>query len=118
MQPLRLTSSSSEGEDSDDIDTNDQMIHKAEGVEIDNNNEYSAENRDTVIVEAVPTNKAQPRIPVKDGLFSSQARFVARKPWLCFGVAFIIAAVLSIIGLIVGDFQVAADNAGWRTRGL
>ena len=96
-------------------------IEDASGVEAEESSDSSLENtneqtdHDDVIVEAVPTTK--PELVIKDGLFSSQSRFVARKPWLCFGVAFLISTVLSVIGLIVGDFQVAADNAGWRTRG-
>lgn len=73
--------------------------------------------------EAVPTKEAEPAteaesvVIVKDGWFSPQARFVARRPLICFWLAFLIAAALSVVGLYLGDFQVAADNAGWQTRG-
>lgn len=94
------------------------------GEEVDDIEQHiSDDERDTgnrcgdVIVEAVPTTKIEHDATIHDGMFSQQARFVARKPWLCVGVAFVVATVLSVIGLIVGDFQVAADNAGWRTRG-
>lgn len=116
MDSLPTTSSSS-GEENDLEISHAVMGENFE--EMENRDECGADITDgrAVIVEAVPTKKTQHEAPIKDGLFSQQARFVARKPWFCFGIAFIIATALSVVGLLVGDFQVAADNAGWRTRG-
>jgi hypothetical protein len=117
MDSLPTTSSSSGEENDFEIS---HAVRVGENFkEMENRDECGADKSDgrAVIVEAVPTKKTQHEAPIKDGLFSQQARFVARKPWLCFGVAFIIATALSVVGLLVGDFQVAADNAGWRTRG-
>lgn len=108
MEPLPAKSNVYDIEDVSDV--------RAEECSDSSSFETGEADHDDVIVEAVPTTKPAPSV-LKDGLFSSQSRFVARKPWLCFGVAFLISTVLSVIGLIVGDFQVAADNAGWRTRG-
>jgi hypothetical protein len=94
-------------------DASDERSEESSDSSFENANEQA--DHDDVIVEAVPTTK--PASVIKDALFSSQSRFVARNPWICFGVAFLVATVLSVIGLVVGDFQVAADNAGWRTRG-
>jgi len=70
------------------------------------------------VAEAVPTKEtAEPSTTMKNRIFSSQARFMARKPLLCFWVVFVTAAALSVVGLYLGDFQVTADNAGWQTRG-
>jgi len=120
MNPLSITGSSSEEDEEVNIKTSNPVIEGREekDVEIENSDDGSdAENSEVVIVEAVPTNKTQPGAAGNDGCLSSQARFVARKPWLCFGVAFLVASALSVIGLIVGDFDVAADNAGWQSRG-
>ena len=41
----------------------------------------------------------------------------ARRPWTHMGTAFALAIVLSICGLLFGEFKVAIDNAGWWSRG-
>lgn len=61
--------------------------------------------------------ESTPDTVVKDGWFSPQARFVARRPLLCFWIAFIGALALSVVGLYFGEFTLTADNAGWQTRG-
>jgi hypothetical protein len=45
------------------------------------------------------------------------AASMARNPWKHFAGAWIVTLFLSILGLTVGDFSVAADNAGWNSRG-
>ncbi|CAB9509808.1 dispatched homolog 1 [Seminavis robusta] len=42
---------------------------------------------------------------------------MARWPRVHFWVSFVVALTLSIVGFVVGDFTVAADNAGWQSRG-
>ena len=42
---------------------------------------------------------------------------MARNPCKWFGVAWVLTLVLSVIGIIVGDFVVDVDNAGWTSRG-
>ena len=42
---------------------------------------------------------------------------MARRPCLWFSVAWFVTLTLSVVGIIVGDFQVAVDNAGWTSRG-
>lgn len=114
MNPRTRETFSSAGDTENDVDeASGRIANEAEGMEI----EIDENDSVPTIVEAVPTMKGQSDTPIKDGRFSRQARFVARRPWLCFGVSFLIATVLSVVGLIVGDFDVAADNAGWRTRG-
>lgn len=92
-------------------DLNDEIESSGE----DNQRKKNPNN--TVVVAALPTTKSDLETLPTDGWLSPQARFCARRPWTCFGVAFLVATVLSVIGLIVGEFDVEADNAGWRTRG-
>jgi hypothetical protein len=40
-----------------------------------------------------------------------------RNPCIYFWVAFVVSIAISLIGLIVGNFAVAVDNAGWQSRG-
>lgn len=40
-----------------------------------------------------------------------------RNSCIYFWVAFVVSIALSLIGLIVGNFAVAVDNAGWQSRG-
>jgi hypothetical protein len=42
---------------------------------------------------------------------------MARNPWIHFMIALTIALIFSIVGLTVGNFSVAVDNAGWQSRG-
>lgn len=46
-----------------------------------------------------------------------QAARVANYPCACFWVALLTSLFVSILGMVFGDFQVAADNAGWTSRG-
>jgi len=42
---------------------------------------------------------------------------MARNPCKWFGVAWVLTLAFSVIGIIVGDFVVDVDNAGWTSRG-
>ena len=42
---------------------------------------------------------------------------MARRSWTHLSIAFIIAVILSFIGLRYGNFEVTVDNAGWWSRG-
>ena len=42
---------------------------------------------------------------------------MARRPCVWFSAAWFVTLTLSVVGIIVGDFQVAVDNAGWTSRG-
>jgi hypothetical protein len=57
--------------------------------------------------------------PSSYNFFQRRAAHMAkdRNPCIYFWVAFAISLALSIIGLIVGNFAVAVDNAGWQSRG-
>jgi len=59
--------------------------------------------------------------PVTDGakyaFMQRRARCVARNPWIHFNVAMGVALTLSVIGMVVGNFTVSVDNAGWQSRG-
>jgi len=45
------------------------------------------------------------------------ATSMARRPWTHLISAFVLAVILSFIGLRFGDFKVTIDNAGWWSRG-
>ena len=53
----------------------------------------------------------------KLNIFQRAALRMARYPRTHFWVAFTLALGLSIFAFIAGDFSVAADNDGWRSRG-
>jgi len=53
----------------------------------------------------------------RKSIFSRWAESMARHPWKHLLTALVISVALSAIGIIVGDFSIAADNAGWRSRG-
>ena len=50
-------------------------------------------------------------------IWERQSVRCAASPCTYFWVSFIIALVISVCGMIFGDFAVAADNAGWQSRG-
>ncbi len=56
-----------------------------------------------------------PRKPLS--LPQRYATSMANRPWTHLIVAFVVAIVLSFVGLRFGDFTVAIDNAGWWSRG-
>jgi hypothetical protein len=70
-------------------------------------------------VKASLSVSVMPRDPATYGFFQRRAAHMAagRNPCYCFWVALILSLALSFIGLIVGDFAVAVDNAGWQSRG-
>lgn len=45
------------------------------------------------------------------------ARGTARHPWRVLIGTLIVATTISIIGLVVGNFEIVIDNEGWRSRG-
>ena len=51
------------------------------------------------------------------GFFQRFYMRMARWPRVHFWVSFLIALTLSIVGFVFGEFTVAADNAGWQSRG-
>eukprot|EP00545_Synedropsis_sp_CCMP1620_P000210 CAMPEP_0119019772 /NCGR_PEP_ID=MMETSP1176-20130426/22619_1 /TAXON_ID=265551 /ORGANISM="Synedropsis recta cf, Strain CCMP1620" /LENGTH=1061 /DNA_ID=CAMNT_0006974053 /DNA_START=182 /DNA_END=3367 /DNA_ORIENTATION=+ len=55
--------------------------------------------------------------PIPDGFWARRAKCMARKSWYHFSVALIISIVLSVIGMVVGDFSISVDNGGWQSRG-
>jgi hypothetical protein len=54
---------------------------------------------------------------VPDDFWARRAKCMARNAWTHFFGALVVSVALSAIGMIVGDFGVAVDNAGWQTRG-
>ena len=58
-----------------------------------------------------------PRPRKKLSLFQRYATSMARHPWKHLLTAFVLAVILSFVGLRFGNFEVAIDNAGWWSRG-
>ena len=56
-------------------------------------------------------------IEEKLNIFQRAALRMARFPRTHFWISFLLAFGLSAFAFIVGDFSVAADNDGWRSRG-
>jgi hypothetical protein len=56
-------------------------------------------------------------LPPARGILARQAVHVAKYPCTYFWVFLIISLALSVVGIVVGDFGVAVDNAGWNSRG-
>ncbi|GAX18141.1 hypothetical protein FisN_25Hh123 [Fistulifera solaris] len=46
-----------------------------------------------------------------------RAVHLAERPYLYFGVALLISLILSVIGMVVGEFTVSVDQTGWLSRG-
>jgi hypothetical protein len=44
-------------------------------------------------------------------------RAMARTPWYHLVAALVVAGTLSGVGMVVGNFSVVVDNAGWQSRG-
>ncbi|KAL7527638.1 hypothetical protein ACHAXR_004892, partial [Thalassiosira sp. AJA248-18] len=65
--------------------------------------------------DAVDSSTLPPR--KKLSIAQRYATSMARRPKTHLSIAFVIAVVLSFIGLRFGDFNVAVDNAGWWSRG-
>ena len=42
---------------------------------------------------------------------------IARRPCLHFWIALVVCLGIGMVGLVLGDFSVAVDNAGWYSRG-
>ena len=53
----------------------------------------------------------------RNGFFERQAKRMARNPCVHLWVTLVISITLSAIALIVGNFSVTVDNAGWNSRG-
>eukprot|EP00934_Nitzschia_sp_Nitz4_P004646 Nitzschia sp. Nitz4//scaffold228_size32365//15936//19222//NITZ4_007906-RA/size32365-augustus-gene-0.41-mRNA-1//-1//CDS//3329542819//4636//frame0 len=51
------------------------------------------------------------------GFFGNVAMRIARYPHTHMWTSLILAVVIGMIGMVVGDFSVSADNAGWQSRG-
>jgi len=45
------------------------------------------------------------------------ARFTARRPRACLSVVLVFSVIMSFIAFHFGDFDITADNKGWRSRG-
>ena len=48
---------------------------------------------------------------------AKMARFTARHPTKCLLGSLIFASIVSVIGVVGGDFKIEVDNKGWRSRG-
>ena len=44
-------------------------------------------------------------------------RMMARRPCLVFCLSLLFAVSISVLGLVLGEFEVSADNDGWNSRG-
>uniref|UniRef100_A0A7S2UED4 SSD domain-containing protein n=1 Tax=Attheya septentrionalis TaxID=420275 RepID=A0A7S2UED4_9STRA len=53
----------------------------------------------------------------KPSFIERRAMGMANRPCLHLLTALVVAITLSAIGLIVGDFSISAENAGWESRG-
>jgi hypothetical protein len=74
---------------------------------------------DAIDSDETPPLKGHPE-PVevpRNGFFERQAKRMARNPCVHLWVSLVISIALSVIGLIVGNFSVSVDNAGWNSRG-
>ncbi len=65
---------------------------------------------------AAPT-KGEDEPKKKDTIAKRLARFTARRPRTCLVGAIVVTLILSYIGFGLGDFKIAVDNEGWRSRG-
>ena len=45
------------------------------------------------------------------------SKFTARNPWKVYAGTLVVAFVISTLGMVLGDFNIAVDNDGWRSRG-
>ena len=54
---------------------------------------------------------------IPDDFFARRAKCMARNAWTHFFAALLVTVALSAIGMTVGNFGVAVDNAGWQSRG-
>ena len=55
--------------------------------------------------------------PVKGGQRANfLVRFMAYRPCLVMLLALLFALVLSALGMVIGEFEVSADNDGWNSR--
>jgi hypothetical protein len=107
-----------EAADTDDDDEDGgstDFVEVAAPLEKDDNDD---ENIDSVIDDTLKTDT------ISDGdtivafsWFEKYYAWMARHPWKHFGVAWTITIVLSIVGMVVGEFAVSVDNAGWTSRG-
>jgi predicted RND superfamily exporter protein len=46
-----------------------------------------------------------------------RAVHLAERPYLYFGAALLMSLILSVIGMVVGEFTVSVDQTGWLSRG-
>ena len=61
--------------------------------------------------------KSEKAHAIPDDFFARGAKFMARNPWRHFFAALLISIALSVIGMTVGNFNVAVNNTGWQSRG-
>jgi hypothetical protein len=69
--------------------------------------------------ETPPLNKRHPETVEEphNRFFERQAKRMARNPCVYLWVSLVISIAVSAIALIVGNFSVSVDNAGWNSRG-
>ena len=53
-----------------------------------------------------------------NGFWEHQARRVARDPCAHPPGSHLLALLLLVIGLVVGDFSISSKNGGWESRGV
>jgi len=72
-------------------------------------------------VKETPNNKsedANKTEPLKKKSIASKiARWIGRNPRKALAGSFIVSTIFSYIGIVVGNFEIAVDNDGWRSRG-
>ncbi len=66
---------------------------------------------------AVAPTKGEDEPKKKDTIAKRLARFTARRPRTCLVGAIVVTLLFSYIGFGLGDFKIAVDNKGWRSRG-
>ncbi len=86
--------------------TSSDAEHSPDSPDIDSSLEFDKGNAQLEKANAIPND-----------FLARCAKFMARNAWTHFFVALLVAIALSAIGLTVGNFNVAVDNAGWQTRG-
>lgn len=99
------------GEDS--VEAEDKAVDTISNLQEQQDLADPSASDDTPPVKGHPEPVEEPR----NGFFERQAKRMARNPCVHLWVSLVISIAISAIALIVGNFSVNVDNAGWNSRG-
>lgn len=106
LETPRLNSSSR------DMSEGDEVM-----MDFDTGNGVVVDSKDTLETRDSDSSDEMESPRQSRGLAERAAIRISRRPRLWLGSVVAVSIVVSLLGLLLGDFQIVVDNAGWQSRG-